>query len=139
MRQLTVTLFILVGSSAAFAGQDLACLAGPAAQQLECVQTEFENSEFALNKTYEAITAELQQRQEFGNERNFVLENMSSRLRISQRAWLYFRSGQCELESFSKINQQHVISAQILCNTKMNLERTAELKEFFGAYLKKEF
>ena len=139
MRWIGIFITGIAISSITNAGQDLSCLTGPADQQLGCVRHEFEQSEQELNKTYERIVAELQEKQEFGNEKNFVFENMSSRLRISQRAWLYYRAGQCELESFAVINEQHVVPKQIACTTKLNLERTTELKKFFGKYLNKKF
>src|SRR4051812_29774688 len=94
----------------------LDCLKGPEDQQLSCIEEDFKQSEILLNQTYQKIVDELQAKQEYGNEKNFVFENMSSRLRIAQRSWIYFRAGECEMDAFSKINTQHVVAAQIVCN-----------------------
>lgn len=139
MKSLSILLILLSLSQIAKAAEDLSCLSGTVEQQFSCVEDTFKLSEQVLNQTYQKIVAALENKQEYGKEKNFIYENMVSRLRISQRSWLYFRAGQCEMESFSKINKQHVISAQLVCNTKLNFERTTSLKETFSDYLKMTF
>lgn len=139
MKKLVLALLALCFTYSVQASAEVSCLQGNADEQMTCVQDGFKQSELGLNETYQKIVEALQNKQEYGNEKNFILENMSSRLRISQRGWIYFRAGQCEMEAFSKINKEHIISAQINCTTKMNDERTQYLKDFFASYLKMKF
>ncbi len=103
--------------------------------QLQCgITQDFAKSEQLLNSTYNKVLTDLASRQEFGNERNFVLENMRSRLRISQRSWLYFRESQCELEAFGLLATQHTTATYIVCQTAANNARANELDTYFEKF-----
>jgi uncharacterized protein YecT (DUF1311 family) len=136
MKNLFLILAVLFCTSRSHATGVSDCLKGSVEDQLSCVEVSFRESERDLNTTYKRVVEALEKSQKFGNDKNFEFENIISRLKIAQRSWLYFRAGQCELESFIRINEVHLLSAQIACNARLNQERTAWLKKFFGDQLK---
>jgi uncharacterized protein YecT (DUF1311 family) len=115
----------------------IACYNKANEERAQCLQDSFEDSEVQLNQMYQHILELLENKQEYGNEKNFVFENMSSRLKIAQRSWLYFRATECNRLTYELIDSTPVVSAQISCTTKMNIERAASLKTLFSRYLNK--
>lgn len=102
-----------------------------------CFKEVFDSSEKMMNDVYNQILKLLEEKQEYGNERNFILNNMASRLRISQRSWLHFRDSECDLLTYSTINSKTIISAQLACSAQMNNDRVDSLKQIFNIYLGK--
>lgn len=136
-RQRTEMLKAIVDPQPSETQEVVSCYNKSPEERAACLQDSFEESEVQLNQMYQRILTLLENKQEYGNEKNFVFENMSSRLKIAQRSWLYFRATECDRLTYEIIDKTPVVSAQIACTTKMNIERAGSLKALFARYLNK--
>jgi uncharacterized protein YecT (DUF1311 family) len=136
-RERTATLKALIDPQTLVTRDTGICEVKSGEERAQCFQDSFEGSEVQLTQMYQHILELLANKQEYGNEKNFVFENMSSRLRIAQRSWLYFRATECDRLTYETIEVNPVVSNQISCTTKMNIERTASLKKLFVRYFNK--
>jgi len=113
-----------------------ACRSMTGEDRTNCLQDLLQSAETHLNQTYQQILAKLESSQSFGNDANFTYENMASRLRISQRSWLYYRTSQCNFDSISRFSVQDTSVSQLSCTAKMDSERIKFLQETFAPILK---
>jgi uncharacterized protein YecT (DUF1311 family) len=107
-------------------------------RQVACLQNQMAESDAALNTVFQKIINELENKQNFGNETNFIFENMATFLRASERSWIYYRAVQCDLVSYMNLESEDVTHSQMECTVKMNKDRMDSIKSTFTKYLKKE-